>query len=180
MVEAGVSYLFSFWVANVNNFGEMNNGAQLQFQISYNGGATWNNLGSTIDLSDYRDNRWHGISSIATPAVSSTNVKIRVINLNTSSQNRGNDFALDDIRFEAVTANTAHIAAFERFPIKYLKCVITGATFTQRQPSSCGATTADVDYRIDFVNPRGDLYIYQGATELAHIAHDALTAATYH
>ena len=170
-VEAGVSYLFSFWVANINNFGEMNNGARLQFQISYNGGTTWNNLGSTINLSDYRDNRWHGISSIATPTVTSNNVAIRVINLNASLQNRGNDFALDDIEFAAVTANTAHIAAFERFPVKYLKCEITGATFEQKQPVGCGTTVADVDYTITFAHPRGDLYIYEGTTLLAHIPH---------
>ena len=170
-VEAGVSYLFSFWVANINNFGEMNNGARLQFQISYNGGTTWNNLGSTINLSDYRDNRWHGISSIATPTVTSNNVAIRVINLNASLQNRGNDFALDDIEFAAVTANTAHIAAFERFPVKYLKCEITGASFEQKQPVGCGTTVADVDYTITFAHPRGDLYIYEGTTLLAHIPH---------
>ncbi|MBQ9426098.1 MAG: hypothetical protein IJU36_00525, partial [Paludibacteraceae bacterium] len=177
-VEAGVSYLFSFWVANINNFGEMNNGARLQFQISYNGGTTWNNLGSTINLSDYRDNRWHGISSIATPTVTSNNVAIRVINLNASLQNRGNDFALDDIEFAAVTANTAHIAAFERFPVKYLKCEITGATFEQKQPVGCGATVADVDYTITFAHPRGDLYIYEGTTLLAHIPHATVADET--
>ncbi|MBR4565059.1 MAG: hypothetical protein IKO26_11465 [Paludibacteraceae bacterium] len=173
-VEAGVSYMFSFWVANINNFGEMNNGAQLQFQISYDGGSTWNNLGASIDLGDYKDNRWHGMSSITTPAAPSSNVKIRVINLNTSDQNRGNDFALDDIRFEAITANTANIAAFERFPVTYHKCVINSATFSQRQPSGCGITTADVDYTVHFLYPRGDLYIYEGTTELAHIPHSSI------
>lgn len=173
-VEAGVSYMFSFWVANVNNFGEMDNGAQLQFQISYNGGSTWHNLGSMIDLSNYRDNRWHGISSIATPSESSSNVMIRVINMHSSSENRGNDFALDDIRFEAITANTANIAALERFPVTYLKCVIDTATFEQRQPIGCGTTVADVDYTVHFIHPRGDLYIYEGTTLLAHIPHSVI------
>ena len=168
-VQAGVSYLFSFWVANINNFGEMNNGAQLQFQISYDGGGTYHDLGSTIDLGNYRDNRWHGMSSIETPTISSDNVAIRVIDLNASLQNRGNDFALDDIRFEAVTANTSNIAAYERFPVKYIECKITGATF--EQPLSCGATVADVNYTITFENPRGDLYIYEGDKELARIPH---------
>lgn len=181
-VQAGVSYLFSFWVANVNNFGEMNNGAQLQFQISYSGGTpgSWVDLGSTIDLSDYKDNRWHGMSSIATPTVSSDNVKIRVINLNQSNKNRGNDFALDDIRFEAVTSRSTNISAYEIFPVKYLKCVINGATFTQRQPVGCGTAVADVDYTVNFVNPRGDLYIYEGSALLAKIDHDDLTSDTYH
>ena len=177
-VEAGVSYMFSFWVANVNNFGEMDNGARLQFQISYNGGSTWNNIGEEINLKNYRDNRWHGMSSITTPTAPSDNVKIRVINHNVSAQNRGNDFALDDIRFEAITANTANIAALEHFPVTYHKCVINNATFAQRQPNACGGTVADVDYTISFIYPRGDLYIYEGTTELAHIAHADLEGKT--
>ena len=179
-VRAGVSYLFSFWVANINSFDQMNNGAQLQFQISYNGGSSWNNLGNEINLGNYKDNRWHGMSSIATPTVSSENVVLRVVNKHTSDKNIGNDFALDDIRFEAVTANSSNIAAFERFPVKFLKCVIKSATFTQRQPIGCGTDIADVDYTINFVNPRGDLYIYEGTTLLAKINHDDLTSATSH
>ena len=179
-VRAGVSYLFSFWVANINSFDQMNNGAQLQFQISYNGGSSWNNLGNEINLGNYKDNRWHGMSSIATPTVSSENVVLRVVNKHTSDKNIGNDFALDDIRFEAVTANSSNIAAFERFPVKYLKCVIQSATFAQRQPIGCGTKVADVDYTIRFVNPRGDLYVYEGTTLLAKINHDDLTSATSH
>ena len=170
-VQAGVSYLFSFWVANINAFYQMNNGARLQFQISYNGGSTWTNLGGEINLGDYKDNRWHGLSSIATPATSSTNVALRVINKNTSNRNIGNDFALDDIRFEAITASTSNIAGYEVFPVRYIACVINGATFSQRQPAGCGVTVADVDYTVYFTNPRGDLYIYEGTTLLAQIPH---------
>ena len=181
-VQEGESYLFSFWVANINNYGEMNNGAQLQFQISYDGGAHFSALGGLlpINLSDYRDNRWHGVSAIETASSTSSNVVLRVINLNKSTQNRGNDFGLDDIRFEAITSHTANIAAYEIFPVTYLKCVIEDATFAQQQPDACGATSATVDYTVNFKNPRGDLYIYEGTTLLAKIDHDDLTAATYH
>jgi len=179
-VDAGVSYLFSFWVANINAYYQMDNGAQLQFQISYNGGSSWSNLGSVINLGNFKDSRWHGMSSLVTPTVSSTNVVLRVININKSSINYGNDFALDDIRFEAVTSRTSNIAGFERFQVKYLECKITSATFVQRQPIGCGTTVADVDYTINFVNPRGDLYIYEGTTELAKILHADLTSATSH
>lgn len=170
-VDAGVSYLFSFWVANINAYYQMDNGARLQFQISYDNGSSWNDLGSEINLGNYKDARWHGMSSIATPTVSSTTVALRVVNLNPSSINIGNDFALDDIRFEAITANSSNIAAFERFPVTFLQCAITSATFEQRQPVGCGTTVADVDYTINFVHPRGDLYIYEGTTLLAHIPH---------
>lgn len=179
-VQAGVSYLFSFWVANINKYDEMNNGAVLQFQISYDGGTTWNDLGAPINLNDFKDNRWHGRSSIATPAVSSGNVALRVINLNTSTVNIGNDFALDDIRFEAVTTRSTSISAYELFPVRYLKCVISDATFTQQQPASCGAAQADVSYTVNYVHPRGDLYIYEGSELLAHIPHDKLNSATSH
>ena len=173
-VQAGVSYLFSFWVANINAFYQMNNGARLQFQISYDGGTTWSDLGGEINLGNYKDNRWHGLSSIATPTTSSTNVALRVINKNTSGMNIGNDFALDDIRFEAVTASTSNIAGYERFPVHYLLCEINNATFAQRQPVGCGTDIADVDYTISFVHPRGDLFIYEGTELLARIPHSEI------
>ena len=173
-VQKGVSYLFSFWVANVNAFYQMDNGAQLQFQISYNGGSTWSDLGGEINLGNYKDNRWHGLSSIATPTTSSTNVALRVINKNTSNKNIGNDFALDDIRFEAITASSSNIAGYEIFPVKYIACAINSATFAQRQPIGCGTTVADVDFTVNFTNPRGDLYIYEGTTLLAKIPHSEI------
>ena len=173
-VISGVSYLFSFWVANINAYYQMNNGARLQFQISYDGGANWNDLGGEINLSNFKDSRWHGMSSLVTPTVSSTNVVLRVINNNKSSKNIGNDFALDDIRFEAITPNSSYIAGYESFPVTYLKCVINSATFEQRQPVSCGATVADVDFTVNFTHPRGDLYIYEGTTLLATIPHSVI------
>ena len=173
-VHAGVSYLFSFWVANINAYYQMNNGARLQFQISYNGGTTWNDLGGEINLGNYKDNRWHGLSSIATPSTTSGNVALRVINKNTSDKNIGNDFALDDIRFEAITSSSSNIAGYERFPVKYIECVINSATFEQRQPLGCGTAIADVDFTVNFTNPRGDLYIYEGTTLLAKISHSEI------
>ena len=173
-VRSGVSYLFSFWVANINAYYQMDNGARLQFQISYNGGSTWNNLGNEINLDSYIDSRWHGMSSIVTPTVSSENVALRVINQNKSSINIGNDFALDNIRFEAITASSSNIAGYESFPVTYLKCVINSATFEQRQPIGCGTTVADVDFTVNFTHPRGDLYIYEGTELLAHIPHSEI------
>ena len=175
-VQSGTSYLFSFWVANINNFGEMNNGAQLQFQISYDNGANYEDIGGEIDLSDYRDNRWHGISSIVTPpATVDDAVRIRVINKNRSSINRGNDFGLDGIRFEAITTRSSNVEGYEVFPVKYLLCEILDANFDQRQAGSCGATTANVDFTVKYRNPRGDFYIYEGATKLAQISNSEFT-----
>lgn len=166
----GVTYLFSFWVANINNFGEMDNAAKLQFQISYDGGAVFHDLGNPVDLANFRDNRWHCGSAHHTALQTSSNIVLRLINLNTINQNRGNDFALDDIRFQAVTSRTQNVAGYELFPIKVLKCQIDDATFTQVPAATCGATTADVNYQVSFHNRRGDLYIYEGTNQLAHIA----------
>lgn len=173
-VRKGVSYLFSFWVANINAYYQMDNGARLQFQISYNGGTSWTKLGEEINLGNYKDSRWHGMSSIVKSTVSSDNVALRVINMNHSTINIGNDFALDDIRFEAITANTSNIAGYESFPVTYLKCVINSATFEQRQPIGCGTAVADVDFTVNFTHPRGDLYIYEGTELLAHIPHSEI------
>ena len=173
-VRKGVSYLFSFWVANINAYYQMDNGARLQFQISYNGGTSWTKLGEEINLGNYKDSRWHGMSSIVKSTVSSDNVALRVINMNHSTINIGNDFALDDIRFEAITANTSNIAGYESFPVTYLKCVINSATFEQRQPTGCGTAVADVDFTVNFTHPRGDLYIYEGTELLAHIPHSEI------
>lgn len=173
-VRNGVSYLFSFWVANINAYYQMDNGARLQFQISYNGGTSWTKLGEEINLGNYKDSRWHGMSSIVKSTVSSDNVALRVINMNHSTINIGNDFALDDIRFEAITSNTSNIAGYESFPVTYLKCVINSATFEQRQPTGCGTAVADVDFTVNFTHPRGDLYIYEGTELLAHIPHSEI------
>ena len=185
-VQAGVSYLFSFWVANINTYDQMDNGACLQFQISYDGGTSWTKLGAELNLNNFKDHNWHGRSSIATPDVTSDNVVISVINLNHSDQNIGNDFALDDIRFEAVTSHSSNIAAYERFPVKYIECEIFNATFEQEQ-SACGVTEADVNYTITFKHPRGDLYIFEKVgeklTKLAQIPNseigDRITTTSY-
>ncbi len=182
-VQSGVSYLFSFWVANINKEDEMHNCARLQFQISYDGGATstWDNLGDEINLNDFKDNRWHGLSSIATPTKSSDNVALRVINNNNNGLDRmGNDFALDDIRFAAVTSRSSNVSGYEIFTVEYLKCKITDATIVLPQVSSCGATTANVICVVEYENPRGDLYIYEGSTLLAKVANADLDGPTSH
>ena len=182
-VQAGVSYLFSFWVANINKEDEMHNCARLQFQISYEGGldGTWNDLGGEINLNDFKDNRWHGLSSIATPTISSDNVALRVINNNKNGIDKmGNDFALDDIRFAAVTSRSSNVSGYEIFPVKYLKCVIKDATIVLPQVSSCGATTANVICVVEYENPRGDLYVYEGSTLLAKVLNADLDGPTSH
>lgn len=100
-LKKGTTYLFSFWAANINNYGEMDNAAQLEFRI--NG----KKLGKTLDLKnkDFRNNRWHQCSATYYADADANSVEISVVNLNSNPLNIGNDFALDDIQFRAVSNN---------------------------------------------------------------------------
>ena len=114
-IKAGTTYLFSFWAANINNYGEMDNAAKLQFQITYtdeNNNTHTEALGTILDLNapEYRNNLWHQCSSTYKATRNANNVTIQVMNLNTSDFAVGNDFALDDIQFRAVSSEAAVIS----------------------------------------------------------------------
>ncbi|MBP5659292.1 MAG: hypothetical protein J6W89_04670, partial [Paludibacteraceae bacterium] len=125
----GTTYMFSFWVANVNNYGEMvnqgnKNGAVLQFKINYtdtNGDPHEAYLGEAIDLSDYMDNLWHQNSSTFTSDADAETVTISVVDKNDAGISIGNDFALDDIRFRAVSIQSGTVRTRERFEVKYVE-----------------------------------------------------------
>ena len=86
-LQKGTTYLFSFWAANINNYGEMDNAAKLQFQIEYNGKTE--KLGKVLDLgsAEFRNNRWHQCSATFYADADATNVTISVVNLNTNTLN---------------------------------------------------------------------------------------------
>ena len=117
----GTNYMFSFWVANINNYGEMNNAAKLQFAIRYKQGGSWSAeelLGNPIDLNMYKDNIWHQNSHVFTSPVDATDVEIMVRDLNASANPGGNDFALDDIQFQPISVVSQAIKNCERFVVK--------------------------------------------------------------
>ena len=131
-LQQGSTYMFSFWVANVNNFGEMisqgnTNNAILQFKIHYKDKKTAAEyeqfLGDPINLNDdkYLNNFWHQNSATFTSPVDADEVTISVVDKNTKGLRIGNDFALDDIRFRAVSIQSSTIRARERFEIKLLE-----------------------------------------------------------
>ncbi|MBQ6763584.1 MAG: hypothetical protein IJP45_00190, partial [Paludibacteraceae bacterium] len=116
----GTNYMFSFWVANINNYGEMNNAAILQFAIRYKQNGAWSEeelLGNPIDLNNYMDNIWHQNSHVYTSPVDADEVEIMVRDLNTSKNPGGNDFALDDIQFQAISVHSQAIKHCERFVV---------------------------------------------------------------
>lgn len=117
-LQKGTTYLFSFWAANINNYGEMDNAAKLQFQIEYNGQTK--KLGEPLDLnsSDFRNNRWHQCSATFLADDDAASVTISVINLNTNKLSTGNDFALDDIQFRAVSSATRSVRIQQVFEVQ--------------------------------------------------------------
>lgn len=130
-LQQGSTYMFSFWVANVNNFGEMiaqgnTNNAILQFKIHYKDKSTGTEyeqyLGDSINLNDpdkYLNNFWHQNSATFTSPVDADEVTISVVDKNRRGLRIGNDFALDDIRFRTVSIQSATVRALEKFTIKY-------------------------------------------------------------
>ena len=117
-LQKGTTYLFSFWAANINNYGEMDNAAKLQFQIEYNGKTK--KLGRVLDLgsAEFRNNRWHQCSATFLADADATNVTISVVNLNTNKLFVGNDFALDDIQFRAVSSATRSVRIQQVFEVE--------------------------------------------------------------
>lgn len=162
-LDVGTTYLFSFWVANPNTMGEMDNAAILQFEITYNGKREL--LGEPIDLNDYKDNLWHQNSALFTypDNVPCTDVTIAVVDQNTSIRTSGNDFLLDDIQFHPISVLTKSIKASEEYTVNYLKSDITAITFTPTI-TNCGADNYTVAYDINLVHPNGKLMIADAET----------------
>ncbi|MBQ7531515.1 MAG: T9SS type A sorting domain-containing protein [Paludibacteraceae bacterium] len=128
-LQKGTTYLFSFWAANINNYGEMDNAAKLQFQIEYNGKTV--KLGEPLDLNkaDFRNNRWHQCSSTFYADADAATVTISVVNLNNNSLNIGNDFALDDIQFRAVSSVSRAVRIQQVFVVQTYNPCVDGRIF---------------------------------------------------
>ena len=153
----GANYMFSFWVANINNYGEMNNAAILQFEISYStdGGATWSTpekLGNPIDLNDYPDNLWHQNSYVYVATEDADKVRISVKDLNTNSNPVGNDFALDDIIFQPISVKSQAIKYWHRFVVKNYEdtVVVEKPQITITKTPSCGNTDFEMQVKVDY------------------------------
>ena len=157
-LQKGTTYLFSFWAANINNYGEMDNAAKLQFQIEYNGKTE--KLGSVLDLgsSEFRNNRWHQCSATFYADADADNVTISVVNLNTNKLNTGNDFALDDIQFRAVSSATRSVRIQQVFEVQTHEPHVYKLT-AAAQPMACDETSYQVSLTVTYDNPKGKLVI---------------------
>ena len=168
-LQKGTTYLFSFWAANVNNYGEMDNAAKLQFQIEYNGKTE--KLGKVLDLgsAEFRNNRWHQCSATFYADADATNVTISVVNLNTNTLNTGNDFALDDIQFRAVSSATRAVKIQQVFEVQTHEPQLKSLA-VQAQSLGCDSTAYTATITVKYANPKGNLVVedlMSGATIFA-------------
>ena len=157
-LQKGTTYLFSFWAANINNYGEMDNAAKLQFQIEYNGQTK--KLGEPLDLNspEFRNNRWHQCSATFPADADAEQVTISVVNLNTNKLNTGNDFALDDIQFRAVSSPTHSVKIQEVITVQTHEPVISKFTAKSVQ-MDCGKSTYNVNLHIEYKNQIGKIIV---------------------
>ena len=157
-LQQGTTYLFSFWAANINNYGEMDNAAKLQFQIEYNGKTQ--KLGEVLDLgsSEFRNNRWHQCSATFYADADASNVTISVVNLNTNKLNTGNDFALDDIQFRAVSSATRAVKIQQIFEVRTHEPHVLSLK-ADVQPMHCDSTAYQVKMTVEYDNPKGKLVV---------------------
>lgn len=159
-IKKGTTYVFSFWAANVNNYGEMENAARLQFQIKIGSNAPVK-LGEVLDLgsSEFRNNIWHQCSSTYLATEDADDVEISVVNLNTNALETGNDFALDDIQFHAISSISEAVKSYQEFRVTYHEPKITAFTATPVQMKCDEVGKYTVKFHAEYQNPKGQIVI---------------------
>lgn len=157
-LKKGMTYVFSFWAANINNYGEMDNAAVLQFQIEYNGNTEL--LGAPLDLgsAEFHNNIWHQCSSTFYASEDASEVTISVVNLNTDLLRVGNDFALDDIQFHAISTVAEVAKSYQQFRVDFHIPTLSAFTATPVQ-MGCGESSYSVDLHIEYKNQPGTLKV---------------------
>ena len=156
-LQKGTTYVLSFWAANINNYGEMDNAARFVFRIEYNG-HVWNS--DTLDLSkpEFRNNRWHQHSETFYADEDCDNVTISVVNLNTNTLNIGNDFALDDIQFHPISSVSKVVKLQQQFVVNAHEPKVDAFTATTVD-MLCTADQFTVNMSVQYRNAQGSLCI---------------------
>ena len=157
-LKAGTTYVLSFWAANINNYGEMDNAAQFKFRIEYNG-HTWESGVLDLGSDEYRNNIWHQHSETFYADENCDNVTISVVNLNTNTLNIGNDFALDDIQFHAISSISRVVKSQQKFTVYAHEPKMTAFTVTP-QPLACdGGPEYSINMHLEYKNAKGHIII---------------------
>jgi len=162
-LQKGTTYVLSFWAANINNYGEMDNAAKFVFRIEYNG-KTWESGELDLSKTEFRNNIWHQHSETFYAAEDCDNVTISVVNKNTNTLNIGNDFALDDIQFHPISSVSKVVKSQQQFVITAHKPKIDVFTVTPQPIIPCGANSYVVNMHVEYQNPSGQLIIKDKTT----------------
>lgn len=162
-LKEGTTYVLSFWAANINNYGEMDNAARFQFIIEdITNPSNPKRLAASdvLDLSkpEYRNNMWHQCSKTFTATANCDKVRISVMNLNTNVLSIGNDFALDDIQFHPISSVSRVVKSQQQFNVTTHEPKIDTLIATA-MPMGCDANQYRVAVQVKYKNPYGQLVV---------------------
>ena len=157
-LQKGTTYVLSFWAANINNYGEMDNAARFKFRIEYNS-KVWESKELNLADPEFRNNIWHQCSQTFLADEDCNNVTISVVNLNNNVLNVGNDFALDDIQFHPISTVSKVVKSQQQFVVTAHEPKVDAFTATV-VPLDCDAEpNYTVKMHVEFQNPKGQLII---------------------
>lgn len=157
-LQKGTTYVLSFWAANINNYGEMDNAARFKFRIEYNA-KTWESKELNLADAEFRNNIWHQCSQTFTADEDCDNVTISVVNLNNNVLNVGNDFALDDIQFHPISTVSKIVKSQQQFVVTAHEPKMDAFTATV-VPLDCDAAPSyTVQLHAEYRNPKGRIII---------------------
>ncbi len=157
-LQKGTTYVLSFWAANINNYGEMDNAARFKFRIEYNS-KVWESKELNLADPEFRNNIWHQCSQTFLADEDCNNVTISVVNLNNNVLNVGNDFALDDIQFHPISTVSKVVKSQQQFVVTAHEPKVDAFTATVL-PLDCDAEpNYTVKMHVEFQNPKGQLII---------------------
>ena len=157
-LQKGTTYVLSFWAANINNYGEMDNAARFKFRIEYNS-KVWESRELNLADPEFRNNIWHQCSQTFFADEDCNNVTISVVNLNNNVLNVGNDFALDDIQFHPISTVSKVVKSQQQFVVTAHEPKVDAFTATV-VPLGCDAEpNYTVKMHVEYQNPKGQLII---------------------
>ena len=159
-LKKGTTYVLSFWAANINNYGEMDNAAEFEFRIETKAGALIAKSRKLLKLSDaaYRNNIWHQLSETFTAKQDYDDIVISVVNMNTKELKVGNDFALDDIQFHPISSVSQNVKSQQVFVVKAHEPQVDAFTATTVN-MNCNDSKFTVNMNVTYRNAQGKLCI---------------------
>lgn len=162
-LKKGTTYVLSFWAANINNYGEMDNAARFQFIIEdITNPSNPKRLAESdiLDLSvpEYRNNLWHQCAKTYKAEANCDKVRISVVNLNPRNLIIGNDFALDDIQFHPISSVSRVVKSQQQFNVTTHEPKIDTLIATA-MPMGCDANQYRVAVQVKYKNPYGKLVL---------------------